>query len=56
MPWVSRKGKRSNNQPSADTSPSPSVPVISEPGASEQEQSNNCDPAYPDVCIPLAAI
>ncbi len=40
------------DQPSANATPSPNVPATSSPEASQQAQSNNCDPAYPDVCIP----
>ncbi len=52
MPWDFRRGGQSNNQPSANASPSPNVSTTSSPSPSQPAQSNNCDPAYPDVCIP----
>ncbi|MBD1804078.1 thermonuclease family protein [Microcoleus sp. FACHB-SPT15] len=59
MPWDFRSGGQSNNQSSSNASPSPqstvqqpSVQATNSPETSQQAQSNNCDPAYPDVCIP----
>jgi micrococcal nuclease len=51
MPWEFRQGKRSNNQSSSGARPRPTTATSPSPTPTTTPRTN-CDPAYPDVCIP----
>jgi micrococcal nuclease len=51
MPWDFRRGKRSNNQSSSGARPRPTTATSPSPTPTTTPRTN-CDPAYPDVCIP----
>jgi micrococcal nuclease len=54
MPWDFRRGKGSNNQQSGSGSPSPAPTTATSPSPMSTPTNANCDPSYPDVCIPPA--
>jgi micrococcal nuclease len=55
MPWDYRRGKRSNNENSGNAVPRPTPITATSPSpVSTPTSTTNCDPSYPDVCIPPA--
>ncbi len=55
MPWDFRRGQGSNNQNSGNASPRATPTTATSPSPlSTPTTATNCDPSYPDVCIPPA--